>query len=144
MKLNRIEPALPAHAFRTFRISAPISTHFRKATCAEIDCPNWLNGWRVRLENLTPELVHTVQTSGRRYREESLGQGVTWLVFEAGQPCFRTSEHRARLDRPELYVVRDGDWRQQFGQARQHTRPEHWVEEMSENQQRLIDAKQRG
>lgn len=142
--MNRITPVLPAHAFRTFKISAPIDSHFRPATCAEVECPNWLNGWRVRVENLTPELLHAAKTSGRRYREESLGEGVTWLVFESGQACFRTREHRAPNGRPELYLVRDGDWRQHFGQARQHTRPDHWVEEMSENQQRLIDAKQRG
>jgi hypothetical protein len=144
MSLNRIEPALPAYAFRTFRISAPVSTHFRKATCAEVDCPNWLNGWRVRVESLTPDLLHTAKTSGRRYREERPAEGTTWLVFEAGQPCFRAAEHRTPLGKPELYLVRDGDFRQSFGQARQHTRPEHWLEEMTENQQRLIDAKQRG
>lgn len=143
-KLNRIEPVLPAHAFRTFQISAPVATHFRAATCAEVDCPNWLNGWRVQAESLTPDLLHAAKTSGRRYREESLAPGVTWLVYEAGQACFRASQHRTPIGRPELYLVRDGDWRQTFGQARQHTRPEHWVEEMSENQQRLIDAKQRG
>lgn len=144
MSLNRIEPALPARAFRTFRISAPVATHFRKATCAEVDCPNWLNGWRVRVETLTPELLHTAKNSGRRYREEALAEGTTWLVFEAGQACFRAAEHRTPIGRPELYLVRDGDHRQSFGQARQHTRPEHWLEEMTENQQRLIDAKQRG
>ena len=144
MPLNRIEPQLPAHAFRTFQISAPIATHFRPATCAEVDCPNWLNGWRVQAETLTPDLLHAAKTSGRRYREESLAPGATWLVFESGQPCFRSGQHRTPIGRPELYIVRDGDWRQHFGQARQHTRPEHWVEEMSENQQRLIDAKQRG
>jgi capsid protein len=144
MQLNRIEPALPAQAFRTFQISAPVASHFRPASCAEVDCPNWLNGWRVQVEKLTPELLHAAKTSGRRHREEPLAPGVTWLVFEAGQPCFRAGQHRTPIGRPELYLVRDGDWRQSYGQARQHTRPEHWVEEMSENQQRLIDAKQRG
>jgi hypothetical protein len=144
MPLNRIAPALPAHTFRTFRISAPVSSHFRPATCAEVDCPNWLSGWKVRVESLTPDLLHAAKTSGRRYREQSLAAGETWLVFEPGQACFRASQHRTPIGRPELYLVQDGDWRQSYGQARQHTRPEHWVEEMSENQQRLIDAKQRG
>lgn len=144
MPLNRIPPNLPAGAYQTFAIKAPVSTHFRPATCAEVECPNYLHGWRVRVEALTPELLHTAKTSGRRYVEQPIAQGETWLVFEAGQPCFRASQHRARLDRPELYLVRGGDWRQSFGQTRQHTRPEHWVEEFAENQQRLVDAKARG
>ena len=140
--INRIAPKMPAAAYKTYSIAAPLSTHYRPATCSEVDCPRYLNGWRVRVEGLPPELLHAAKTSGRRYRELHVVEGETWLVFEAGQACFLAGEHRKRLDRPELYVVRDGDWRgnPRGTQARRHARPEHWVEDFAEHQDRLASA----
>ena len=143
-ELNRVEPNLPPHAYQSFSIKAPVSTHWRAASCAEFGCPKYLGGWRVRVEGLSPELLHAARTSGRRHVERSVAEGETWLVFEAGQSCFQASTHRVRVERPELFLVRGGDWRQSFGETRRHTRPEHWVEEFQENQQRLMDAKQQG
>lgn len=142
--INRVEPAMPAGAYKTYQIAAPLGSHFRPATCAEIDCPDYLNGWRVRVENLTPDLLHAARTSGRRYREVPVAAGETWLSFEAGQPCFRAGEHRKRLERPELFIVRGGDWRQQVGEARRHTRAEDWVDDFANHQSRIADVQGRG
>lgn len=149
--VNRIEPKMPASAYKTYSIAAPVATHWRKASCAEVDCPRYLNGWRVHVEQLTPELLHTAKTArhpvnGRwvpyRYTEVRVTEGQTYLVFEAGQPCFAAAEHRKRVERPELYVVRDGDWRgnPRGTEARRHERPEHWVEDFAEHQDRLATA----
>lgn len=144
--INRIQPQMPAAAYKTYSIAAPLSTHYRPATCQEVDCPRYLNGWRVHVEQVGPELTHTAKNSGRRYQELRVAEGQTYLVFEAGQPCFQASEHRMRIDRPELYIVRDGDWRgnPRGTQARQHARPEHWVEDFAEHQQGLADTAQKG
>lgn len=144
--MNRIQPAMPAGAYKTYQIAAPLSTHFRPATCAEVNCPDYLNGWRVRWEPLTPELRHAATTSGRRYRLEVVSASESWLLFEAGQPCFRAAEHRIRLERPELFIVRGGDHRgDPTGiPARRHTRPEHWVEDFAEHQQGLARTQQKG
>ncbi|TVZ96523.1 hypothetical protein [Streptomyces sp. BK340] len=144
--MNRIQPQMGAEAYKTYSIVAPPSTHFRKATCAETDCPDYLNGWRVRVEGLEPEMVHAAKTSGRKYNEVRIAEGETWLYFEAGQPCFRASEHRLRLDRPELYLVRDGDWRgnPRGTKTRMHQRPELWVEDFGEHQQNIADQIERG
>ncbi|KUF18466.1 hypothetical protein [Streptomyces silvensis] len=144
--VNRIEPQMPPAAYKTFGILAPVSSHWRPATCAEVDCADHRLGWRVRVEGLDEELLHAARTSGRRYSELRVAEGETWLVFEAGQPCFRARQHRTRLDRPELYVVRDGDWRgnPRGTPIRQHARPEHWVENFAEHQQGLADAHRKG
>lgn len=133
-------------AMKTYQISAPLGSHWRPATCAEVDCPNYVNGWRVRVEGLTPQDLHVARTCGRRYVEQHVAADETWLVYEAGQPCFRASQHRARVGRPELYVVRDGDHRgnPRGTEPRRHTRPEFWVEDFAEHQQSLADKMKEG
>ena len=144
--LNRGERhLLPVTSYQSFEIKAPLGTHFRPGTCAEANCPNYLHGWRVRVEGLPLEMVHAARTSGRRYREEQIADGETWLMFEAGQPCFRASQHRVRVERPELYIARAGDARgNPTGQVTRHTRPEHWVEQFADNQDKLAAVQQRG
>lgn len=144
--MNRIQPQMGAAAYKTYSIVAPVSTHHRPATCAETDCPDYLNGWRVRVEGLPPEMLHAAKTSGRKYVEVHIAAGETWLHYEAGQPCFRAGEHRTRLDKPELYIVRDGDHRgnPRGTKARMHQRPELWVEDFGEHQQTIADEIAKG
>lgn len=144
--LSRIQPLMGAAAYKTYEVVSPLSTHFRPATCAEVDCPHYVNGWRVRVEALTPDLLHAARNSGRKYVEQPVAEGETWLVFEAGQDCFKASQHRTRMDRQPLYVVRDGDWRgnPRGTKARLHQRPDHWVEDFAEHQQKLADEIEKG
>jgi hypothetical protein len=140
------EPRMGPEVYKTFAIVIPLHTHFRPATCAEIDCPDYLHGWKIRIEGLPPEMVHAAKHSGRRYSELHVTAGETWLVFEAGQRCFRYTEHRTRLDKPEHFVVRDGDHRgnPRGTRARLHQRAADWQEHFAEHQQGLADAFQRG
>ena len=143
--VNRIEPQMPASAYKTYALAAPLATHWRKATCVEVDCPDYLNGWRVRVEGLDEQMLHDARNYGRN-RELPVAEGETWLMYEAGQPCFRAAQHHKRIDRPELYIVRDGDWRgnPRGTQARQHVRPEDWVDDFANHQGRLADAHRQG
>ncbi|OYP14079.1 hypothetical protein CFC35_05800 [Streptomyces sp. FBKL.4005] len=142
----RIEPQMGAESYKTYAMVSPLSSHFRPATCAEVDCPHYLNGWRVRVEGLTPQDIHAAKTSGRRWIEQRVADGETWLVFEAGQPCFKASQHRTRVDRPPLYIVRDGDHRgnPRGTKARLHQRAADWQEDFAEHQQKLADEIRKG
>lgn len=133
-------------AYKTYAVVSPLSTHFRPATCEEMGCPHYVNGWRVRVEGLPPDLLHAARTSGRKYVEQSVTEGETWLVFEAGQACFRASDHRTRIDRPPLYVVKDGDHRgnPRRTKARLHQNPAHWVEDFATHQQAIVDEIAKG
>ena len=145
--LSRPEPKMPAHAYKTYGMVAPISTHFRKATCAEAACQHFANGWRVRVEGLSPQDVHLAKNCGRRYTEHHVAEGETWLVYEAGQPCFRESEHRVRVtDRPPLYVVRDGDYRgnPRGTKTRVHHSPDNWLDDFATHQQAIVDEIAKG
>lgn len=146
MQINRPIPLLPPSARKTFSILMPTESHWRKATCAEVDCPRYLRGWKSQVEVMTPRQIHLIKAAKYRYRELRVKPGETWWVFEAGQPCFQAADHRIRLGKPELFVVRDGDWR---GNPRRtpvirHKRPEFWVEQFSEHQAKLARAREAG
>lgn len=145
MGVFRIMPQMPVQSYKTYQIFAPPS-HWRAATCAEVDCPHWLHGWRVRVEGLPPDMLQTATHSGRRYAEQHVAEGETWLVFEAGQRCFKASTHRVPVRSP-LFLTRPGDWRgNPEGQAAvyRHTRPEFWFEDFGEHQDRLADQIEKG
>lgn len=137
-------PLLDPRGYKTYSIHAPLRTHFRKATCAEVDCPDYLHGWRVRLEILNEEQRVWVRQTGRRFTELAVRAGETWLVFEAGQLCFRATEHRARVEREELYVIRDGDTRGNPTGRVDRVSGTQWNDDFGEHQQRLADLQQKG
>lgn len=143
--MNRIPLQGGVQDYKTYQIVAPLSTHWEPATCQQVGCPDYANGWRVRVEGLPPEMLHAAKNSGRRYRELEVAQNDNWLVFEAGQPCFRASEHRRLLDKQEIFIARDGDYRgNPTGVVRRHTSPEFWLEDFSEHQERIAQQTQQG
>lgn len=143
--VNRFTPAAGAQHFKTYQLAQPLATHWRAATCAEVDCPHHLHGWKTILP-VNDDRIPLIKQSGRRYVERRTEAGLVEFTFEAGQACFQAGEHRAQVGRPELYVVRDGDWRgnPRGTPARTHTRPELWVEDFSEHQDRIATAIERG
>lgn len=139
---QRIEPALPVGAVKTYGILAPRSTHWRPSTCAEVECPAWRSGWRT-LVQVTTELgaqqaYYIRMHSGRAFTAgDPDADGMVTFVFPPGQQCF--AEHPKRLEREEIYVVRDGDWR---GNPRgtaptRHKRAADWVDDFANHQDRL-------
>lgn len=144
-KMNRIPPQGQVQDYKTYQVMSPLSTHWRPATCIEINCPDYLNGWRVRIEGLPVEMVHAARTTGRKYVELDVSENEHWFIFEAGQPCFRASEHRALLDKQEIFIARDGDFRgNPTGNVRKHTDPSFWLEDFAEHQDRLAMRIQQG
>jgi len=142
----RIEPAMPPHAYKTYAMLSPITTHMRKATCEEVGCDQYRQGWRVHVQALPPDLLHAARTSGRRYREEHVAEGQTYLVFEPGQPCFKAETHRAPIGRPPLFLVREGDHRgnPRGTPTRLYDRPDQWVDDFATHQDNLADELRKG
>jgi hypothetical protein len=142
--MSRIVPALPAAGYQTYQISAPLATHWQPATCAEVDCPDHLNGWQTVVDETTElgqRQAHAIRRLlGRRFTEEPGGFGIaqvpsagmTVFTFEAGQKCFR-GPHKKRIEREERFFVTGGDWRgNPAGMPRRvHTKPDFWVEDMA-------------
>lgn len=141
----RLEPAMGVDAYKSYTIAAPLATHWRPATCEEIRCEQQANGWQIRKEHLDEQMLHIATHAGRRYREIQVREGETYLVYDAGQKCFKASEHRLPLERPELYLVRSGDWRgNPSGEVLQHSSAATWTEDFGEHQERLADRMKQG
>ena len=101
-----------------YTIARPLASHWRRASCAEVDCEQWQRGWVVVLDPAAPayrDLRRAIDASGRRYRLTTtdavnaergmvLPPGLEAAEFAPGQPCFR--EHLLPLDREPLYIPR--------------------------------------
>jgi hypothetical protein len=144
--VNRLTPVMPVQAYKTYQLSAPISTHHRRASCAEVECERWRNGWVTALDERTEDGARRagyIRTrAGRAFRERPDPSGLTVFTFSPGQRCFKP--HFTPLERDPLCVVRGGDWRGLIGQRRVHQRPEHWVEDFALHQDSLATRFQRG
>lgn len=125
---------------RNYNVVRPLGTHVRVASCEEVDCPDYLRGWRTRVPAGDEQMVATIKRSGRKYVETTaLGDGgVREFVFEPGQPCFRTSTHRVSLNRPAIHLIRNGtaDARRVSAQG--------WHDDLGEHLDRIREAQERG
>lgn len=143
----RIEPNLPAHLYKTYEIRAPLKTHWRKATCEEVRCPDYERGWKTTVDESTDlgkRQAHYIRHDRtRKHAENRLPSGLTEFTFSPGQTCF--DSHKTRLEIDEIFVERGGDWRgNPRREGRMHTNAEFWVESFAEHQDKLKTALERG
>lgn len=136
--------------FKTFAITRPTKTHWRPATCAEVDCDAHARGFRIRCDLRTQLGVDQARyirdKAGRSYTHVFTEDGkVITFTFAAGQKCF--VDHRVPIGREALFVVRNGDHRgagRRRPERRVFDRPDQWVDTFAEHQDQLATAAQRG
>ncbi|WP_377271927.1 hypothetical protein [Peterkaempfera sp. SMS 1(5)a] len=141
--MPRFDPAMPVEAYQTYSIRQPRDTTI-VAACEQVGCEAWQRGWQSVIDERTDlgqrQAAYIRAQSGRTFCERRTGSGLTVFEFDSGQRCFQ--EHRTR---PQLFAVRDGDWRgNPTGRHRQHTRAQDWVEDFGEHQQLIADQQQKG
>jgi hypothetical protein len=141
----RFPQEAPAAAFRTFRIVAPLATHFVPATCAEVDCPQYLDGWKTIVPADSPQAAYIRSGSGRGFTEVAQPGGLAEFSFPPGQRCFASADHKRRLEREEIFVFCGGDWRgNPLGTPPQRIGVTSWVDEFGEHQERIAQVFERG
>lgn len=124
----------------TYAALQPPTSHWRPATCAEVDCQPYLHGWETSRTPdglpLSPDQVEQVRALRGLYHfvETRDEEGVAVFTFPPGQPCFRAAFHRVPLERPAVLLARRG-----FGPARRYDRADQWFEDM----QGSVEAAQR-
>lgn len=146
--VNRIEPHLPASAMKTYEIARPVATHFRAATCAEVECPAYVNGWNTIVDEHSElgqkQAYYIRHNAKRKFTEKKSEAGPTCFTFESGQNCFR--QHKMPLEREPLYRVRGGDFR---GNPRgiplmTHRSGDDWVDDFANHQDKLATRLEQG
>ena len=89
-----------------YQAARPLRTHWRKASCSEVRCPQYLQGWMTVVPSDSPQayyIRHEDRT--RRFVEQRGEGGMSAFTFEAGQECFR--EHSKQLERSPLLFKGD-------------------------------------
>lgn len=122
-----------------YSIRTPQETHWRATTCHEVNCVHHLHGWQTIVDEATglgQRQAHYIRReAGRHFTEDRNEAGLTVFIFPPGQKCFR--EHQARVGREEVFLKRE-----QTGIFRM--RPQDWVEDFGERQERLAERFRRG
>lgn len=139
----RLEPQGPVQAYQTFSVRSRPDKAVR-TVCERVACPAWREGWESAIDERTDlgaaQAAYIRSQSGRTFRELRTEAGLTVFRFESGQRCF--ADHKTR---PELYLVRDGDFRgNPTGRVRRHDRPQDWVENVQEQLGRFNEDRQKG
>lgn len=135
----------PAQLFKGYQIQAPMSRVFReRATCEQVDCADWRNGWMVQAGLLDAQMWAEIQHKRYRWRRMDVSATERYIAFEAGQPCFAASTH-TRLIRDPLFIEHRGaKWGGRTpGSGYQHT-ADTWVDSFAEHQDKLAAEAARG
>lgn len=147
---QRIWPTLQASQMKTYEMRWPVGTHHRPAVCAEVDCPNYLNGWRMGFDLTVPEKVAAANwvrsESGLDFTFEVTDTTVVF-TFPAGQECLesRIRSHTLPLEREPLYLVRGGDFRgNPRGENRVHVNGADFADDWRESLERLEEEMRKG
>jgi len=125
--------------YKTYSLAQPISTHTRVATCQEINCEHYANGWTYDIDMLDERLIKAIDQSGKRYRIEH-HEGKTYVVFYPEQQCFR--EHRVHNDREPFYLLTPHARQMNTRTAQRFDKPENWVDHFATHQEEI--KRQRG
>jgi len=145
---SRTELHGPARAYQTFQIRAP-KGGLVPVSCEDVECQAYANGWKMVLDLASAlgqkQAYYIKHQSGRKYTIESqTPEGMVTLIFAPDQDCFE--QHKVRNDLPEVFSIRGGDSRGNplRTPTRVHKKPEFWLEEFAENQDRIATAKKEG
>lgn len=147
---NRITPNMPASAYQTYRVLAPIKTHWRSATCEEVDCDSFIHGWKTVVDESTDlgqkQAYYIRHDKERKAVETRLSDGLAEFLFPPGQECFLRKQHKLRIGHLSHFVVDGGDYRgNPLATPRVvHTKPEFWVEDMQETFDEVNERIKRG
>ena len=114
-----------------FGINWPLGTHWRPATCDEVECKHWREGWSSEVPTGSIQENYIFGLSDRDYRiVEATKEGHTRFIFPPGQKCFDASKHFTKLDRQPLFIKDQGG-------NRKSQEPNQWVDEFQADLEKI-------
>jgi hypothetical protein len=139
----RLLPALPAAEMQTYNITS----RPRPATCEEVDCRHYREGWATVADEATDlgrrQAVYIRGDRTRKHSESRTEAGLTRFDFEPGQKCF--GSHTLPWEGREAFIRRGGDFRgNPRGDVLHHRSAADWLEDFALHQQSVAEAVKRG
>lgn len=123
----------------------PAAGFWRRATCAEVECPGYVQGFALRIDEATSlgqaqAAYLRADTSRRRAREYRDEVGLTVFEYAPGQRCTSDTDdaHRVPVERDPLFILRDPSFgRRQVGRTQ-------WLDVLHDNVDRFATLRARG
>lgn len=161
-KLFRIDPKMQVQAYKTYGVRQRPDIQV-KAACEDVGCLAYHHGWETAVDESLdcgqddrPDYCRWILSdlkslcgrctaqylrhySGRTFKEQKRGDGMTVFTFDSKQRCF--AEH---LTQPQIHLVRAGDWRGNLGLIRRHQNGSDWQEDWAEHQEQIKEQVERG
>ena len=115
-----------------FRVVSPIPTHWRPATCAELQCEPWRHGWKTIVPAGSVQDDYIRHHSGRQFEiVRSDDSANVAFYFPPGQVCFGSHEgHITKLEREPLFIHSEL-------QRKQVMEPQAWIDKSQNNLEQL-------
>jgi hypothetical protein len=147
--VSRNAPLMRPQAYKTYGVSMPLSTHWRKATCEEAGCTSYLEGFVTTLDLSTPtgaklaDIIRHDKT--RKHSMQQVSATMAKFVFPPGTECFRSFQHKVPVGRPSRFIVRGGNFLgNPDGHKRVFKNGEEWTDDFSGHLDRLNNQRNRG
>ena len=119
-----------------YRILRPLETHWRPATCEDVDCTAYSRGWATIVPEVSPQARYIRQHSEREFTEESTEGGLVAFTFPPGQQCFK-SHKLPREDTAPLFTKETPGRHRRLGF-------ENWADDFNEAAYQFNEWKKRG
>lgn len=136
-----IAPVAGPGAYQSFITRA----RWRTATCAEVGCGQWREGWVTTVDESTQlgreQGDYVRHHSGRRYRERRTETGWTAFEFHPGQTCFAAARHMIQADEPGFGFLVPGDHRATTGPVKAYDRLDQMVDDFRTHTDRIAAAR---
>jgi hypothetical protein len=153
--VNRIAPAMGPEGYKTYEMDMPLGTHWRPVSCEDYECDDFMHGFVLTVDTSTDlgkkQFHFVTHDKTRKMSMQRVGEYVFKFLYGPGNKCFKNVEgdprrHKLPIGRPPFFLVSGGDWR---GNPRgtptmTHRRPEDWIDDFANHQDKLATAFQRG
>lgn len=149
--LNRIVPALGPEAYKSYSWRQPLRTHFRRVTCADAQCADYLHGWTAVIDTATElgqrQYDYLTRDRTRQFHMERSGTSLVSFTYPPGQEAFDgpLHDHYQPIGYDPVMLVCEGDWRgNPRGTPPRIMRPEDWVDDFATHQDMIATAVRKG
>lgn len=149
--VSRMAPDVGPEHFKTYKAVSPLKSHWRRATCEEIDCPAMKAGFVTTIDFSTElgqrQLYYlTKEDKDRHPIIQRTGKYQVKLVYRPGTPCMERASHRVPLEREPYFLVCGGDWRgnPRRVQTVKHSNGMDWADDFGNHQIKIKELQKRG